>query len=272
MHIGVFDSGLGGLTILKELLKKLPQYNYIYFGDSARVPYGSRSEKLIYEYTKRAVDFLFHKNCSIIILACNSATAAALRKLQHEYLPKYYPDRKILGVIRPAVETIVEKGYTKVGLIGTYATVMSESFIREFAKLSKETKIYQNPSPLLVPIIEEGELDWTGLTLILKQYLKPLKQKDITALILACTHYGVIYDLVQQLVGDKIYVLSEGWAVAKKFQDYLSRHQDLEQKLNRQKKRQYFVTDLNPKYEHMTRLFLGKHFQNHHKLQLINLT
>jgi glutamate racemase len=271
MHIGVFDSGLGGLTIFKELLLKLPQYNYMYFGDNARVPYGGRSDKLIYEYTKKAVDFLFNRNCLIVILACNSASAVALKKLQHEYLPKYYPNRKILGVIKPAVEIMVEKKFTKVGLIATYATVQSHSFVREFAKLSPKMQIYQNTSPLLVPIIEEGELDWVGLKLILNQYFKPLTKEKIEALILGCTHYGIIYDLIQKEVGDKIYVLSEGWAVAKKFDLYLQNHQDLKRKLSHKKLRKYFVTDLNPRYEHMAQVFMGKHFQNHHRLILVNI-
>ena len=171
--IGVFDSGFGGLTILKELLNKLPQYNYIYLGDNARAPYGSKSQDVIYNYTKEAVDFLFSQGCELIIIACNTASAKALRKIQQEYLPNKYPDKKVLGVVIPAVEiaaeTINHKN-KKVGVIGTRSTIESKVYEKELNKLAKDIEIFSQSCPLLVPLVEEGMLKRVETKMILKKY------------------------------------------------------------------------------------------------------
>ncbi len=268
MNIGVFDSGLGGLTIFRELITKLPQYNYMYLGDNARVPYGGKSEKLIYQYTLEAVEFLFQKNCLLVILGCNTATVIALRKIQQEYLPHHYPDRRVLGVIRPTVESVVESGLKKVGVIGTHATVISKSFVKELQKFDDSIRVIQQACPLLVPIIEEGETDWEGLDLILKKYLKPLQETHIDGLILGCTHYGLIDDKIRKLVGSKVAIISEGKVTAEKLKDYLGRHPEIKRKLSKKGRRTYYVTDFNKRYKDMMKLFLGKEFTEKDRLLL----
>lgn len=270
MNIGVFDSGLGGLAILKEFLNKLPQYNYVYFGDNARVPYGGKSNEMIYRYTLEAVEFLFEKDCQLVILACNTATAAALPKIQQEALPKKYPDRRVLGVIRPTVETVVKNKFKKVGVMGTYALVISKSFVAELNKFDKTIQVYQQACPLLVPIIEEGEIQWEGLTSILKKYLEPLKKAKIDSLILGCTHYGLIDKKIRSLIDNKIHIISEGKVTAGKLKEYLERHPEIEKKLSKEEKRRYFVTQLNKKYEKLANYFLGNN-KTPVKLQLVNV-
>lgn len=269
MKIGIFDSGLGGLVILRQIIKILPAYDYVYLGDNARVPYGGRSEKLIYQFTKEAVDFLMEKNCLLVLIACNTATASALRQLQQNYLPeqisqeiwpglpKKYPARKILGVIRPAVEAAIEEGGKRVGVIGTSTTVHTRAFVKELKKLSAKISVYQQAAPLLVPIIEEGELNWPGTALILKKYLQPLLKRKIDTLILGCTHYGLIKNKIQKIVGKGINIISEGEVTAAKLKDYLKRHSEIERKLSRGGERFYYVTDLNKRYEKLARFFLS---------------
>jgi len=261
MNIGVFDSGLGGLSILKELIKKLPQYNYVYLGDNARVPYGGRSPEVVYEFTTHALDFLFAQNCHLVILACNTASSSALRKIQHEYIPKKYPNKRVLGVIKPTAETVVENNAVKVGIIATHSTIKSQSFIKEINKLNPSIQIWQNPAPLLVPIIEEDELQWQGLKSILKKYLQPLIVHKIDSLILGCTHYGLIEKTVQHMVGKKITIIHQGRVVAQKLKEYLIKHPDLDRKLAKKADYQFFVTDLNPRYEKMARFFFSKPIQ-----------
>lgn len=272
MNIGVFDSGLGGLTIFRELLKKLPDYNYIYLGDNARVPYGNRSPEIIYKFTRQAVDFLFKKNCSLVIIACNTSTAAALRKLQKEYLPKHYPDKRVLGVIKPTVEVATELKVKRVGVIGTRATVNSGSFVRELKKENPKVQVFQKAGPLLVPFIEEGEVEGPILESVLGRYIIPLIEEKIDSLILGCTHYGLIKFAIKKVVGPKIKVISEAEIVAKKLKEYLKKHPEIEKILEKDKKRQFFVTDYSLRYENLVQLFLGKHFKNHHKLELVSLS
>jgi glutamate racemase len=264
--IGVFDSGLGGLSVLKDILDELPQYNYIYFGDNARVPYSGKSPELIYEYTRKAVDFLMKKNCLLVILACNTATATSLPKIQREYLTHYYPERRVLGIIRPTVEAIVEKNSKRVGIMATYATVISKSFVAELKKLDDKIDVYQNACPLLVPVIEEGEVQWEGLHLLLQKYLAPLKKKNIDTLVLGCTHYGLIDEKIRSLVGPSTEILSEGKVTAQKLKKYLKKHRALEKKLAKAKKRAYYVTDLNERYKKMAKFFLGKSFSKGDKI------
>jgi len=256
MNIGVFDSGLGGLTILKALIKRLPQYNYFYLGDNARVPYGNRSPEIIYEFTKEAVDFLFKKNCQLIIIACNTSTSTSLRKIQTEYLAKHYPDRKVLGVIKPAVEEIGEKKFKKIGIIGTKTTINSGAFVREIKKILPKAEVFQQPCPLLVPYIEDSGRNQQILKLMLKEYLKELKEKNIGSLLLACTHYEILEKQIKKEIGEKVKVISEGKLVAKKLEDYLRRHPEIEQKLGKSHQVNYCFTDINADYQRLMRLFL----------------
>ena len=260
MNIGVFDSGLGGLTILKEFLKELPQYNYIYLGDNARAPYGARSPETIYQFTCEALDFLFKNDCQLVILACNTATSTSLRKIQQEYLPKNYPDRRVLGVIKPTVEEIKNgKSGIKIGVIGTKATINSEAFIREIKNILPESKVFQQACPLLVPYIEDSGRNKKILKMILNEYLGNLLKNNINSLILACTHYELIKKEIEDVIGPKIKVISEGKIVALKLKDYLSRHPEIEKKLEKNREVSYFVTDLTPDYKKLMKFFLGKY-------------
>lgn len=270
MKIGVFDSGLGGLYIFRKLLKYLPAYDYVYLGDNARVPYGGRSSELIYKFTKRAVDFLFHKNCQIVILACNTASANALKRLQRKYLPQNFPDRRILGIIIPTVEAAVEENFKKIGIIGTRATINSQSYPAELKKLAPEVEVYQKECPLLAPLIEEGELERGGLDLLIKKYLSALPLTELNGLILACTHYGLIGDQIKRNLPSGVKVVSQGEVVADKFRSYLARHPELEEKLDKNSQRTYYVTDLSQRYEDLMKLFLVNHFNNA-KLELVNI-
>ncbi|GAB4219311.1 MAG: glutamate racemase [Candidatus Microgenomates bacterium] len=262
MNIGIFDSGLGGLTILKSFIKNLPQYNYIYLGDNARVPYGNRSDDLIYEFTTEAIDFFVKKNCLLIIIACNTSTAAALRKIQQEYLPKKYQNIKVLGVIRPTVEKVIENKYKKVGIIGTNATINSQAFKKEILKLNPSITIYQKGCPLLVPYIEDGNKNKKILKLLLKDYLKDIKNK-IEALVLGCTHYEIIKNEIKKVTGKNVKIISEGEIVAMSLKKYLNNHQEIERKLAKNKKIELYFTDFNRNYEKIMKIFFGKYWKNY---------
>lgn len=267
MKIGVFDSGLGGLSIFKNIQKQLPTYDYIYLGDNARVPYGNRSPQLIYEFTKRAVEYLFSQDCKLVILACNTASANALKRLQEEYLPSKYSDRRILGIIYPVVEETVQYKLSRVGILATRATVLSESYVKEFARLAPTLEVFQEAAPLLVPIIEEGEIEWEGLNLLLIKYLKPLLAKKITGLLLGCTHYGLIADKIQTHLPPTVTIVSQGEATAKRLQGYLQKHQEITQVLSTKAEYTYYVTDLNPRFEEIAQRFMGSKI----KLQAVAL-
>lgn len=267
MKIGVFDSGLGGLTIFRAFLEHLPEYNYVYLGDNARVPYGNRSEEIIYRFTKEAIEFLFKKNCQLVIIACNTSTAAALKKIQREYLPKHHGDRKVLGIIKPTIEHIgqshTSSPINRVGVIGTKTTVDSGAFIREIKKTLPKALVFQEACPLLVPFIEEGiTKNHLALEFILKEYLAGLIERKIDTLILGCTHYELLKNPIQKIVGKKVKVVTEGKPAAEKLKEYLSHHKELEKKLEKKRKVSYFVTDLNPNYHRLMKLFLKPHSSN----------
>lgn len=257
--IGVFDSGFGGLSILKEIVRQLPQYDYIYLGDTARAPYGTRSQAVIYQFTEQAVDFLFKRGCWLIILACNTASAEALRKIQQNYLAKHYANRKVLGVLIPAAEQVVAKTKNKrVGVMATGGAVASGAFVREIKKIKPTIQVFQNPAPLLVPIVEEGEHNSAIADLALAKYLQPLLRKNIDTLLLGCTHYGILEKKIKQIVGPNIAIISEGKVVAKKLADYLQRHSEIEQKLSRNSQRQFLTTDLTDKFQKLGSRFFGQ--------------
>ena len=256
--IGIFDSGLGGLAILKEILAVLPQYNYLYLGDNARVPYGGRSPELIYQYTRDAVHYLFEQDCELIILACNSATVASLRKIQQQLLPKKYPNKRVLGVVIPSIETAIERGEKRIGIIATQTTVNSNVFPVELTKQKENIHVFQQSCPLLVPIIEAGETSWEGLDLILNKYLFNLKQQSIESLILGCTHYGLIQSQIKSHLGPNVHIINQGEATANKLKDYLDRHPEIEAKIKKNSKRQYHVTDHTQQYQAMASTFMGK--------------
>ncbi len=222
--IGVFDSGLGGLTVLKEFIRLLPQYDYLYLGDNARAPYGDKDQATIYRYTREAVDYLFDHGCCLVILACNTASAEALRQLQADY-----PQRKILGVLIPLAEAAVATGASRVGVIATASTVQSNSYRREIQKLAPKTDVIQLATPLLVPLIENGQERSVSARRIIKKYILKLKSYNINTLILGCTHYSFVAQTIKRYLGPKITCFDSGSIVATKLQNYLQRHPEIEQ-------------------------------------------
>lgn len=257
--IGIFDSGFGGLSILKAITKELPNYDYIYLGDNARTPYGNRSPEIIYEFTRQAVDFLFKNNCQLVILACNTASSDALRKIQQEYLPQYYPSKKVLGVLIPGAEAAVAKTKNKkIGVMATEGTVTSGSFVREIKKLDSSTIVFQQSCPLLVPLIEAGEKNNPATKIILEQYIKPLKQKKIDTVILGCTHYGLVAEQIKKIFGDKVKVISEGKEVSKKLKIYLAKHPEIETTLTKKSKLNFYSTDTTSKFQTLGSKFFGQ--------------
>ena len=257
--IGIFDSGFGGLDIMKGIVKELPNYNYIYLGDTARVPYGNRSKKVVYEFTKQAVDFLFGNGCEIIIFACNTVSSDALRRIQQEYLPKYYPEKRILGVIIPTVEhAVLKTKKKKIGVIATGGTVKSKAFIKEFSKVDNKIIVFQNACPLLVPIVEYGEHNLEKVNVILKKYLNPLLHKEIDILILGCTHYGILENKIKKIVGKKVKVISGPKIIAKKLKKYLQRHSEINKRLTKNAKYIFYSTDVTDKFEKLGGKFFGR--------------
>lgn len=271
MNIGVFDSGLGGLTILKAILEKLPEYNYIYIGDNAHVPYGNRSPHLVQHFTENAVKFLFEHDCQLVLIACNTATSVALRYIQQQVLPHTFPDRRVLGVIRPAVEAALESAKQRIGVIATHLTVTSEVFPKEIHKTNPDIKVFQQACPVLVPLIEEGFVSGAEVEIILKHYIHNLQQKQIESLILGCTHYELVESEIAKILGPGVDIISEGKIVANKLESYLQKHIDIKSKLKRESSRTYYVTDLSDEYEKLTHLFLGDYFSPRDKLNEVEI-
>ncbi len=251
--IGIFDSGLGGLAIWRGIVKKLPQYDYFYLADTANLPYGKKRQSEIYYLTQKTVSFLFQQGCSLVILACNTASAKALRKIQREWLPNHFPERRVLGVIRPTVETVDEivnqcqRAKFKVGLLATQATVDSGAYIRELKKINQSIEIIQQPAPRLVPLIEKwwGNKDNNYLAEInsaLEEYLKSLILSEIDILILGCTHYSLIYPQINSLLPKEIKIISQDKIVADKLADYLRRHPEIDKKLAKNRQRKFLKT------------------------------
>jgi len=219
--IALFDSGIGGLTVLKPVLKALPEYDYLYLGDSGRSPYGGRSPEVIKRFAEEAVEYLFGRGVTLIIFACNTASAAALRHVQQKYLKgAKEKDRKILGVLIPVAEEVAKTTKTgRVGVVGTKATVESKSYDTEIHKLNPKIKVYSQSCPLLVPFIEEGWHEKPEAKSILRKYLKPLKSCNVDALILGCTHYPMMHKQFQEFMGKKVKVFDTGSIVAEKLKD-----------------------------------------------------
>jgi glutamate racemase len=256
--IGVFDSGFGGLVVLREFLAVLPQYDYLYLGDNARIPYGTRSDRVVIRFTRQAVDYLFGQGCQLIILACHTASAKALRTIQQTYLPDHYPERRVLGVLIPTVEEALAASPRKrIGVIGTEGTVTSRSFELELHKLDPTVQVFQQACPLLVPLIEDGEQDWEGTAIILKRYLAPIQQASVDTLILGCTHYSILKEQVAAVMGEGPRLICSGQVTAGKLVDYLKRHREIEARLSRGRRRRYLTTDLTPRFQRLASLFMG---------------
>jgi len=257
--IGVFDSGFGGIDVLRGIVEALPEYDYLYLGDTARTPYGTRSSEVVCAFTKQAVDFLFAQGCELVIFACNTASSDALRYIQHVYTPATYPDKKVLGVLIPASEeAVAQTKNQKVGVIATEGTVHSKAFERELHNRAEHISVFQQACPLLVPIVESGEHNSEIARLALDQYLQPLLKKGIDTLILGCTHYGILEERIKEIVGPHITIISEARVVPKKLKEYLARHRDIEEKLGKGASVLFYSTDVTSKFETLGSVFFGK--------------
>lgn len=259
--IGVFDSGYGGLTILSEFQKMLSEYDFCYLGDNSRAPYGSRSFDIIYEFTKQAVEALFDKGCNLAILACNTASAKALRTIQQNDLPKIAPDKRVLGVIRPTAEIVGELSESRhVGVFGTPGTIQSQSYVLEINKLYPDIKVVGEACPMWVPLVEYQEYDKAGADYFVKQHIDNLltKDPDIDTLILGCTHYPLLADKIRQYLPSDITIISQGKYVAASLKDYLSRHPEMDSVCTRNGKTTYYTTESPQKFSGMAEVFLGK--------------
>ena len=259
--IGIFDSGFGGLTIFKQIRRLLPQYDYIYLGDNARTPYGNRSFEAVLKFATEGVDYLFKQDCPLVLIACNTASAKALRSIQQQYLPKHYPERRVLGVIRPTVEVI--RNYTKtnqVALWATQGTVRSESFAIEIAKHAPGVNLVQQACPMLVPLVEAGELEGDGLKYYITKYWNQTKSQieGIDTLLLACTHYPLILPQIKALLPAAVRILSQDELVAPSLKDYLAWHPEHESKISRNGNCRYLTTDACEHFDHLGEIFMGQ--------------
>lgn len=257
--IGVFDSGYGGLTILRELRKTLPEYDYLYLGDNARAPYGSRSFEVIYRYTLEAVRELFARGCPLVILACNTASAKALRSIQQRDLPDIDPTRRVLGVIRPTVEILDGVTHTgHVGVLGTPGTVASESYVIETEKLFPEMKVSQQACPLWVPIVENSECDGEGADYFVKKYIGELmgKDREIDTFVLACTHYPLLMEKIRRYAPAGVRILEQGHLVAESLKDYLSRHPEMDRRLSKGGKTEFLTSENPDKFDALASVFM----------------
>jgi len=247
MKLGVFDSGLGGLVIAKAIRQALPEHDMVYLGDTLHVPYGSRSFEAVMDFTTQSIDYLFREaDCKLIIVACNTSSAVTLRALQQNYLVKNYPDRRILGVVVPTLETAIERGYKRIGLMATERMVQSGIYKTELEKLEQGISLFQEASPLLVPAIELGSSEW--IEPILMSYLNPLLAKNIECLILGCTHYAFLKTMVQKAVGTSVNVMSQDDIIPAKLVDYLQRHPEIDGQITRNRHTDFFVTDITDSY------------------------
>ena len=265
--IGIFDSGYGGLTVFKAIKEKLPQYDYIYLGDNARAPYGNRSFDTVHQYTLECVQWFFKMGCPLVILACNTASAKALRTIQQQDLPKMEGENRVLGVIRPTAEVI--GNYTKtrhVGVLGTKGTVVSESYPIEIGKFYPDIRVHQLACPMWVPLIENKEYASDGADYFVGKYLDELlgQSPDIDTILLACTHYPLLVDKMRKYLPDDVQVLAQGEIVADSLQDYLHRHPEMESRISKHGSIAFYTTDDASDFNDHASIFFGQPVQSQH--------
>lgn len=259
--IGIFDSGFGGLTVFKSIAEKLPQYNYIYLGDNARSPYGDHSFETVYQYTLECVEWLFEKGCPLVILACNTASAKALRTIQQVDLPKKYPNNRVLGVIRPTAEVIGNFSSTNhLGVMGTRGTINSNSYPIEIAHFFPTLQVHQQACPMWVPLIENGEHESEGADYFVNKYIQELlaQSNAIDCILLACTHYPIILPKLEQFLPKNIAILTQSEIVATSLVDYLMRHPEIEKKIGKQNRKQFFTSGDTGIFDAQASVFFGK--------------
>lgn len=259
--IGVFDSGYGGLTVFKSIVAQLPAYDYIYLGDNARAPYGDHSFEMVYRYTLECVEWLFSQGCPLVILACNTASAKALRSIQQQILPVKYPKHRVLGVIRPTAEVIQEYTQTnKVGILGTRGTINSQSYLMEINKLFPNIEVFQQSCPMWVPLIENNEHLAPGADYFVKKYVDGLlgKSMDIDCILLACTHYPLLLPKIKALLPEEIKLVVQGDIVARSLTTYLGNHPEIEEKLNKSHQRLFYTSGEREAFNEHATVFFGE--------------
>jgi glutamate racemase len=265
--IGVFDSGYGGLTVLKNVIDRLPQYDYIYLGDNARSPYGNRSFDTVYQYTLECVEWFFRQGCSLVVLACNTASAKALRTIQQNDLPKFGHGKRVLGVIRPTTEVIGKYSETgSVGVLATNGTVASNSYPVEIAKFFPDLKVYQEACPMWVPLVENNECTGHGADFFIKKNLHSLfaKGEQIDVVLLACTHYPLLKEKIEEHLPVAVKLLSQGEIVATSLADYLQRHPEIEGQCSKGGNRVFYTTDATEDFDNHATTFFGEVIQSVH--------
>jgi glutamate racemase len=265
--IGIFDSGYGGLTVLKEIVNQLPQNDYIYLGDNARAPYGNRSFETVYHYTLQCVEWFFRQGCSLVVLACNTASAKALRTIQQNDLPKIAPNKRVLGVIRPTTEIIGQFSETgNVGILATNGTVASNSYPVEIEKFFPELRVYQEACPMWVPLVENNEYQEHGADYFIKKNLHSLFEKGptIDVLLLACTHYPLLKSKIEKYLPVGVKLLAQGEIVANSLVDYLHRHPEMENLCSKSGKRVFYTTDSTEDFDNHATTFFGEAIQSQH--------
>lgn len=253
------------MTVLKELVSELPEYDFLYLGDSARTPYGTRSFESVYEFTLEGVTYLFNQGCHLVILACNTASAKALRTIQQQDLPKIAPEKRVLGVIRPTTEQIGKFSSSgKVGIFATSGTVQSGSYEIEIAKFFPDLEVLQEACPMWVPLVENREIDNLGTDFFVEKHVKSLFEKDpeIDTILLACTHYPLLMPVIQKFIDPPIRVISQGPLVAERLKDYLTRHPEIEGKCSRNGQLSFLTTDNPEKFNEIGSRFYGKAIQS----------
>lgn len=258
--IGIFDSGYGGLTVFKSIVRKLPQYNYIYFGDNARAPYGDHSFETIYQYTLECVEWLFAQGCPLVILACNTASAKALRSIQQHILPFKYPNHRVLGVIRPTAEIVDNFTATKsVGIMGTRGTVNSESYLMEINKFFPGIRVAQQSCPMWVPLVENNEHRDAGADYFVKKYVDRLLSRNnkIDCIVLACTHYPLLVPKIKELIPDHINLLAQDDIVADSLAQYLVNHPEIEGKISKEERSNFFTSGDPQTFDENASIFFG---------------
>lgn len=265
--IGIFDSGYGGLTVLKEITAKLPQYDYIYLGDNARSPYGTRSFETVYEYTLECVKWLFEQGCTLVVLACNTASAKALRTIQQNDLPKINASKRVLGVIRPTTEIIGQFSKTgNVGILATNGTVISGSYPIEIRKFYPGLNVFQQACPMWVPLVENNEYNSPGADYFIQKNIDELLHQSgrIDTILLACTHYPLLMEKIKRLVPANVTILSQGKIVADSLANYLDRHPEIEGNCSKQGQIAFFTTDSAEDFDNHAAVFYGKPVKSSH--------
>jgi glutamate racemase len=263
--IGFFDSGIGGLTVVKSVMRLMPNENIVYFGDTARVPYGSKSNGTVIEYSLQAANFLLRKNIKLLVVACNTASSAALKDL------KRFLTIPVIGMIEPGSKMALrESKHGKVGVIGTMATINNKAYSNELKKLNPKVKVFEKSCPLFVPLAEEGWLDHKATELIAKEYLTEMREKKIDSLILGCTHYPILYDVIQKVMGKNVKLIDSGTPAAKLVEEYLNAR-GLRNDSNKLGEKEFYVSDIPAKFKEIASRFLGGNISHIHKVELEEL-